>query len=209
MGKMMLVSMKELAEVEVSPTSRKGSNSQALKKQKGVKANYSSFKTTMELVALCGSGCDPPKCRAVFMILDDMVEEVEEENVVQVVIDNVSAYVVAGRLLTAKHQHLYWTLGAVHCIDLMLEDIGKIPKMYMGGGACVWFTGLPTKAEGHKKALETLRIKYTAKILLGEGNQFRNEIKAEVDKFYSRGDEARNKILQDAANSRDNRMQRY
>ncbi|KAE8734614.1 hypothetical protein F3Y22_tig00000738pilonHSYRG00067 [Hibiscus syriacus] len=48
-----------------------------------------------------------------FGILDKMVDEVGEENVVQVITDNASAYV-----------------KAAHCIDLMLEDIGKqIPQV--------------------------------------------------------------------------------
>ncbi|XP_039017081.1 uncharacterized protein LOC120147907 [Hibiscus syriacus] len=59
-----------------------------------------------------------------------MVEEVGEENVVQVVTDNASAYVKAGKLLEAKRPHLYWTPCAAHCLDLMLEDIGKhIPRV--------------------------------------------------------------------------------
>lgn len=33
---------------------------------------------------------------------------------------------VSGKLLESKRQHLYWTPCAAHCIDLMLEDIGKI-----------------------------------------------------------------------------------
>ncbi|KAJ9561060.1 hypothetical protein OSB04_006220 [Centaurea solstitialis] len=72
-----------------------------------------------------------------------MVEEVGEENVVQVVTDNASAYVAAVTsktamnmnmlrlLLMAKRPHLYWSPCAAHCIDLMLEDIGKIPKRAM------------------------------------------------------------------------------
>jgi len=55
------------------------------------------------------------------------VEEIGEENVVQVITDNGSNYVSAGRLLEAKRPNLYWTPCAVHCIDLMLEDIGNIP----------------------------------------------------------------------------------
>ncbi|CAH9120819.1 unnamed protein product, partial [Cuscuta epithymum] len=65
-----------------------------------------------------------------FNILDEMIEEVGEQNVVQVVTDNASAYVKAGKLLEAKRPHLYWTPCAAHCIDLMLEDIGKIPKVH-------------------------------------------------------------------------------
>ncbi|KAJ9561947.1 hypothetical protein OSB04_007107 [Centaurea solstitialis] len=74
-------------------------------------------------------GCTIIMPSSCFMMLDEMVEEVGEENVVQVVTDNASAYVAAGRLLMAKRPHLYWTPCAAHCIDLMLEDIGNIPKV--------------------------------------------------------------------------------
>ncbi|KAL5191644.1 hypothetical protein HKD37_04G010891 [Glycine soja] len=62
-----------------------------------------------------------------FELLDAIVEEVGEENVVQVVTDNGSNYVLAGKLLEEKRKHIYWILCATHCIDLMLEDIGKLP----------------------------------------------------------------------------------
>ena len=62
-----------------------------------------------------------------FEILDFLVEEIREENVVQVITDNGSNYVLAGKLLEEKRPHLYWTPCAAHCIDLMLEDIGKLP----------------------------------------------------------------------------------
>ena len=61
-----------------------------------------------------------------FELLDAIVEEVGEENVVQVVTDNGSNYVLAGKLLEDKRKHIYWTPCASHCIDLMLEDIGKL-----------------------------------------------------------------------------------
>ncbi|KAJ9553070.1 hypothetical protein OSB04_017115, partial [Centaurea solstitialis] len=65
-----------------------------------------------------------------FGILDKMVDEVGETNVVQVITDNTSAYVKAGKMLEATRKHLYWTPCAAHCIDLMLEDIGKqIPRV--------------------------------------------------------------------------------
>ncbi|XP_057994684.1 uncharacterized protein LOC110632183 [Hevea brasiliensis] len=35
-----------------------------------------------------------------------------------------------GKLLETKCPHLYWTPCAAHCLDLMLEDIGKIPKIH-------------------------------------------------------------------------------
>ncbi|KAG5066687.1 hypothetical protein JHK86_010418 [Glycine max] len=62
-----------------------------------------------------------------FELLDAIVEEVGEENVVQVVTDNGNNYVLAGKLLEEKRKHIYWILCATHCIDLMLEDIGKLP----------------------------------------------------------------------------------
>ena len=36
---------------------------------------------------------------------------------------------LTGKLLEAKRPNLYWTLCAAHCIDLILEDIGKIPRI--------------------------------------------------------------------------------
>lgn len=61
--------------------------------------------------------------------LDDVVEEIGEENVVQVITDNHSSYVSAGKKLMDKRRKIYWTPCAAHCIDLMLEDIGKM-QMY-------------------------------------------------------------------------------
>ena len=61
-----------------------------------------------------------------FRLLDDVFEEVGVQNVVQVIIDNAYNYVAAGRLLEDKHPTIWWTPCATHCLDLMLEDIGKI-----------------------------------------------------------------------------------
>ncbi|XLT73595.1 hypothetical protein HN873_030021, partial [Arachis hypogaea] len=44
-----------------------------------------------------------------------------------VIIDNGSNYVLAGKLLMEKRPNLFWTPCAAHCLDLMLEDIGKLP----------------------------------------------------------------------------------
>ncbi|XP_076955019.1 uncharacterized protein LOC143629695 [Bidens hawaiensis] len=62
-------------------------------------------------------------------MLEQMVDQVGEKNVVQVVTDNASNYVKAGKILQSTRPHLYWTPCAAHCVDLMLEDIGKIPKI--------------------------------------------------------------------------------
>jgi hypothetical protein len=60
-----------------------------------------------------------------FELLDEVVMEVGVENVVQVITDNASNYVLAGKMLEEKHKTIFWTPCAAHCIDLMLEDIGK------------------------------------------------------------------------------------
>ena len=57
-------------------------------------------------------------------MLNDVIKEVGEANVVQIVTDNGSAFVKAGKLLMKKY-NLYWTPCAAHCIDLIFEDIGK------------------------------------------------------------------------------------
>ncbi|XP_073222786.1 uncharacterized protein [Cicer arietinum] len=65
----------------------------------------------------------------IFELLDNFVEEIGEQNIVQVVTDNGSNYVLVGKLLTTKKPHLFWTPCAAHCLYLMLEDIGKIAKV--------------------------------------------------------------------------------
>ncbi|XP_012567283.1 uncharacterized protein [Cicer arietinum] len=65
----------------------------------------------------------------IFKLLDNFVEDIGEKNIVQVVTDNESNYVLAGKLLTAKRPHLFWTPHAAHYLDLMLEDIGNIAKV--------------------------------------------------------------------------------
>ena len=65
----------------------------------------------------------------IFSLMDKVVEEVGESNVVQVVTDNEPSFKAAGKLLMEKRKHLFWTPCAAHCIDLMLEDIGKMSSV--------------------------------------------------------------------------------
>jgi hypothetical protein len=60
-------------------------------------------------------------------LMDGFIQEIGPQYVLQVVTDNVANYVVAGRLLMERYPTLYWSPCASHCIDLMLEDMGKIP----------------------------------------------------------------------------------
>ncbi|KAI5409265.1 hypothetical protein KIW84_054899 [Lathyrus oleraceus] len=61
-------------------------------------------------------------------LLDTFVEEIGEQNVVQLIIDNGSNYVATDKILTSKRPNMFWTPYATQCINLVLEDIGKIPK---------------------------------------------------------------------------------
>ncbi|XP_059074131.1 uncharacterized protein LOC131874589 [Cryptomeria japonica] len=58
--------------------------------------------------------------------IEEVIQEVGEENVVRVVTDNVASYVAAGKLLMERHPKNFWSPCAAHCLDLMLEDIGKL-----------------------------------------------------------------------------------
>ena len=59
-------------------------------------------------------------------LLDGFIQEIGSQNVVQFITNNATNYVVAGRLLMMRNLTLIWTPCAAHCIDLMLEDMGKI-----------------------------------------------------------------------------------
>jgi hypothetical protein len=58
-------------------------------------------------------------------LMDAFIQEIDMHNVVQIITDNAANYVVAGRLLMERNRSLFWTPCAAHCIDLMLEDMGK------------------------------------------------------------------------------------
>jgi hypothetical protein len=57
---------------------------------------------------------------------DGFIQEVGLQHVVQVITNNAANYVVAGRMLMSKYPTLFWTPCVVHCLDLLLEDMGKI-----------------------------------------------------------------------------------
>eukprot|EP00253_Pinus_taeda_P027205 PITA_27205 len=67
--------------------------------------------------------------RTLCELLDLFIQEVGPSNVVQVITDNAANYVAAGKMLMERYPNLFWTRCAAHCIDLMLEDIGKIPTV--------------------------------------------------------------------------------
>ncbi|KAJ1274052.1 hypothetical protein BS78_05G033600 [Paspalum vaginatum] len=62
----------------------------------------------------------------VFDLVDRCIQDIGEENVVQVVTDNASVNTAAANLLAAKRPSIFWNGCAAHCLDLMLEDLGKL-----------------------------------------------------------------------------------
>ena len=58
-------------------------------------------------------------------LLDEFIQEIRPQHVVQVITDNAANYVDAGRMLMARYPTLFWTPCAAHCLDLILEDLGK------------------------------------------------------------------------------------
>ncbi|KAJ7960697.1 HAT transposon superfamily [Quillaja saponaria] len=59
-------------------------------------------------------------------LLKQVVEEVGVTHILQVITDSEEQYTVAGKRLMATYPTLYWAPCAAHCIDLMLEDFGKL-----------------------------------------------------------------------------------
>jgi len=65
-----------------------------------------------------------------FKLFDNMVDEIGDEHVVQVVTNGASNLVATGRMLMEKRTKLFWSPYVAHCLDLVLEDIGKLPVFY-------------------------------------------------------------------------------
>ncbi|XP_062229978.1 uncharacterized protein LOC133927517 [Phragmites australis] len=59
-------------------------------------------------------------------LLEKRISDIGVDKVVQVVTDNGANYKVAGKLLMERFPTLFWTPCAAHCLDLMLEDVGKL-----------------------------------------------------------------------------------
>jgi hypothetical protein len=56
----------------------------------------------------------------------EIVLYVGVENIVHMVTDNAANYVVAGKLLMEEFPSIFWSFCAAHCINLILQDIGKL-----------------------------------------------------------------------------------
>ncbi|XP_042383976.1 uncharacterized protein LOC121976055 [Zingiber officinale] len=67
--------------------------------------------------------------KKMFEFLDKFVQRVGVHNIVQVVTDSASNNVFAGKKLMDNYPNLYWTPCAAHCLDLMFEDVFKMPDL--------------------------------------------------------------------------------
>jgi hypothetical protein len=59
-------------------------------------------------------------------LLEKRIDNIGRDKVVQVVTDNGANYKAAGKILMDRIPTLFWSPCAAHCLDLMLEDIGKL-----------------------------------------------------------------------------------
>ncbi|XP_034894179.1 uncharacterized protein [Populus alba] len=64
--------------------------------------------------------------RLLYQLFREVVLYVGVENIVHMVTDNAANYVAAGRLLMKEFPSIFWSPCAAHCINLILQDIGKL-----------------------------------------------------------------------------------
>ncbi|XP_010551738.1 PREDICTED: uncharacterized protein LOC104822280 [Tarenaya hassleriana] len=61
-----------------------------------------------------------------YELFKEVVEEIGETHVVQVITKCEDHYIAAGKLLMDAYPSLYWVPCAAHCMDMVLEDFGKV-----------------------------------------------------------------------------------
>ncbi len=59
--------------------------------------------------------------------LIDCIREVGVDSVIQVITDSAVVCKAAGRLVEQEFSWITWTPCTPHCLDLLLEDVGKLP----------------------------------------------------------------------------------
>jgi len=63
----------------------------------------------------------------IFRHIRQAILDVGAENVVQVITDNASNCVAMGKMVEDEFPSICWTPCASHCLDLLMEDIAKLP----------------------------------------------------------------------------------
>jgi hypothetical protein len=64
-----------------------------------------------------------------YKLFREVVLLVGPKNVIQIVINNATTYVAAGRMLELEFCTLHWSPCTAHCLNLMLQDIGKLDEV--------------------------------------------------------------------------------
>jgi hypothetical protein len=59
--------------------------------------------------------------------ITEAIHEVGAENVIQVVTDSAAVCKAAGKIIEQSFPWITWTPCTPHCLDLLLEDVGKLP----------------------------------------------------------------------------------
>eukprot|EP01018_Ginkgo_biloba_P017287 Gb_35074 [translate_table: standard] len=72
--------------------------------------------------------CNGELKHAIFIanILIDAIESVGPSKVVQVITDNARVCKAVELLVEARYENIFWTLCAIHSLNLILKKIGKI-----------------------------------------------------------------------------------
>lgn len=62
-------------------------------------------------------------------LFDNVVQKVGPENIVNFLIDTTPCYVAAAKILIKKYKTFFWTICANHCVELMLQGLGKLDEV--------------------------------------------------------------------------------
>ncbi|KAL3682809.1 hypothetical protein R1sor_000831 [Riccia sorocarpa] len=82
------------------------------------------------------------------------IEERGPPNVLQFVADNASANILAGKLVRERYPHIIFGGCVAHGLDLLMEDIGKLPWVKETCGGSSVYLGIPTTPK--RPGLESL-----------------------------------------------------
>ena len=59
-------------------------------------------------------------------LAQEIIEELGPDNIVAFLTDSAANAKLSGQLVTSKFAHIFWVPCTAHCLDLLLEDIGKM-----------------------------------------------------------------------------------
>ncbi|CAD6242804.1 unnamed protein product [Miscanthus lutarioriparius] len=90
----------------------------------------------------------------IFELVDKAIEDIGPDDMVQVVTDNASNNMGAKKLLLEKRPNIFWTSCATHTINLMLQEIGNMPRFKK---VIDQAKALTIFVYGHTRTLECLR----------------------------------------------------